>query len=169
MAARYLYSVEAIEFGAPGSATVHFSSKKWKGRQMLKELSVDQAKFVAILAKAARAERDAFLGKVAEKDIDGIQAARGEHNPIAQLGFEQLPPGAPQARPLREAIVTLSPRARAELYALTRIGQGQLAAQKWHRGLTEAEALGDEAATAAVLDDPDLHDHVLKGLYELNL
>jgi hypothetical protein len=136
---------------------------------MLRELNVDQAKFVAILAKAARTERDEFLAKVAEKDINGVQAARGEHNPIAQLGFEQLPPGASEARALREAIVTLSPGARSELYALMRIGQGLLAAQKWRRGLIEAEALGDEAVTAAVLDDPDLHDHLLKGLYELNL
>jgi len=136
---------------------------------MLRELSVDQAKFVAILAKAARTERDEFLAKVAEKDINGVQSAKGEHNPIAQLGFEQLPPGASQARALREAVVTLSPGARSELYVLTRIGQGHLAAQKWHRGVTEATGLGDEAATAALLDDPDLHDHLLKGLYELKL
>jgi len=137
--------------------------------EMLRELNVDQAKFIALLAKAARTERDVFLAKVAEKDIDGLQPARGEHNPIAQLGFEQLPPATSQASALREAIVTLSPSARSELYALMRIGQGHLAAKKWHRGLTEAEALGDEAATAAVLDDPDLHDHLVKGLYELNL
>ncbi len=136
---------------------------------MLRELSVDQAKFVAILAKAARTERDEFLAKVAEKDINGVQSAKGEHNPIAQLGFEQLPPGASQARALREAVVTLSPGARSELYVLTRIGQGHLAVQKWHRGVTEATGLGDEAATAALLDDPDLHDHLLKGLYELKL
>ena len=136
---------------------------------MLRELSVDQAKFVAILAKAARTERDEFLAKVAEKDIDGVQSAKGEQNPIAHLGFEQLPPGASQARALREAVVTLSPGARSELYVLTRIGQGHLAVQKWHRGVTEATGLGDEAATAALLDDPDLHDHLLKGLYELKL
>ncbi len=136
---------------------------------MLRELSVDQAKFVAILAKAARTERDEFLAKVAEKDINGVQSAKGEHNPIAQLGFEQLPPGASQASALREAVVTLSPGARSELYVLTRIGQGHLAVQKWHRGVTEATGLGDEAATAALLDDPDLHDHLLKGLYELKL
>ena len=128
---------------------------------MLRELSVDQVKFVAILAKAARTERDEFLAKVAEKDINGVQSAKGEHNPIAQLGFEQLPPGASQARALREAVVTLSPGARSELYVLTRIGQGHLAPQKWHHGVTEAVSLGDEAATAALLDDPDLHDHLL--------
>src|SRR5208283_2864799 len=106
---------------------------------------------------------------VAEKDINGVQSAKGEHNPIAQLGFEQLPPGASQARALREAVVTLSPGACSELYILTRIGQGHLAAQKRHRGVTEVVSLGDEAATAALLDDPDLHDHLLKGLYELKL
>jgi hypothetical protein len=106
---------------------------------------------------------------VAEGDLDGPQPVRGEHNPTAQLGFEQLPPEASQAAALRQAIVTLSAAARSELYAMARIGQGHLAAKKWHRGLTEAKTLGDEAVTAALLDDPDLHDHLIKGLYELKL
>lgn len=134
---------------------------------MLKELNIERAQFIAILAKAARTERDDFLAKVAEKDIDGPQAARGEHNPVAELGFEQLPPEGSQAKALREANATLSPGARAELYVLMRTGQGHLAAQNWDRGLTEATGLGDEAATATLLDDPDLHDHLTKGLYEL--
>jgi hypothetical protein len=142
-------------------------SRESGSRAMLKELSVDQAKFVALLAKAARTERDGFLAKVAEKDMDGVEPARGEHNRTAELGFEQLPPEGLQAKALREAVAALSPDARYELYALMRIGQGNLAAQKWHRGLTEAVGMGDETATAVVLDDPDLHDHLLKGLYEL--
>jgi hypothetical protein len=162
---------ESCQFMPPSNVLAyrhHFSSQSGSGG-MLRELNVDEAKFVAILAKAARTERDEFLAKVAEKDINGLQPARGEHNPVAELGFEQLPPDASQARALREAVATLSPGARCELYALTRIGQGHLAAEKWHRGLTEATGLGDEAATAALLDDPDLHDHLLKGLYELKL
>lgn len=47
--------------------------------------------------------------------------------------------------------------------------QGHLAAKKWHHGLAEAEMLGDDAITAAIVDDPDLHDHVTKGLYEAKL
>lgn len=39
--------------------------------------------------------------------------------------------------------------------------------KKWHRGLTEAETLGDDAVIAALLGDPDLHDHLIKGLYEM--
>ena len=47
-----------------------------------------------------------------------------------------------------------------------RIGQGHLAAKKWRRGLSEADALGPDAITAAIIEDADLHDHVAKGLYE---
>jgi len=53
---------------------------------MLKELNVDQACFVALLAKAARAQRDDLLGDAAEDDLAELKAARGEHNPTAALG-----------------------------------------------------------------------------------
>ncbi len=134
---------------------------------MLKDLSVVQARFIAILAKTARVERDKLLGNVAEKDLDGLTPGRGEHNPTAELGFEPLPPDASQTA-LREAIVSLSPTARSELYTLVRIGQGQLAAGKWYRGLSEAKSLGDETIVAMIIEDPDLHDHIAKGLYEAN-
>jgi hypothetical protein len=136
---------------------------------MLKDLNVDQARFLTILAKAARAERDEFIGNVPEEDLDGVTPARGEHNPTAALGFEALPPDAPQPVTLRDAIATLSEAARVELYTLMRVGQGHLAAKKWHRGLTEARALGDDTITAALLENPDLHDHLAKGLYETKL
>jgi hypothetical protein len=56
--------------------------------------------------------------------------------------------------------------ARAELYTLMRIGQRDIAAKKWRRGLREAALLGDEKITATMLEDSDLHDHLMKGLYE---
>lgn len=136
---------------------------------MLKELSAERARFVSLLAKAAREERDAFLAKVPERDMNGILPAKGEHNPAAELGFDELPPEPSQAGQLREAIATLSPGARSELYVLMRIGQGHLAAKDWQRGLGEAAALGEKAAAAAIFDDPDLHDHLVKGLYELKV
>ena len=136
---------------------------------MLKSLNVDQARFVAILAKTARTQRDALLGNVAEDDLGGLQPGRGEHNPTAALGFEPLPPEAAQTTALRDAIATLSPAARSELYTLMRIGQGDLAANKWHRGLSEAETLGEMAVSAALIEDADLHDHLLKGLYEAKI
>lgn len=136
---------------------------------MLKELNVDQARFVALLAKAARAQRDDLLGNVAEDDLANLKAARGEHNPTAALGFDPLRPGASQTAALQEAVAALSPLARAELYTLMRIGQGDLAAKKWHRGLSEAGLLGEDTITGAILDNPDLHDHVMKALYEAEL
>jgi len=114
-------------------------------------------------------QRDALLGNVAEEDLDGVTPGRGEHNPTAELGFEPLAAEDSQTAVLREAIASLSAAARQKLYVLMRIGQGHVAAKKWHRGLSEAEALGQDAITAAIMDDADLHDHLAKGLYEANL
>lgn len=135
---------------------------------MLRDLTVKQARFIALLARTARAQRDALLGNVAVEDLDGIMPGRGEHNPIAELGFEPLAAENLQTAALREAIISLSKTARQELYALMRIGQGHLAAKKWHRGLSEAETLGQDAIIAAMIDDADLHDHLTKGLYQAN-
>lgn len=136
---------------------------------MLKDLNVDQARFIALLAKAARAERDAMLGHGPDGDLDGTTAARGERNPTAALGYDPLPAQDSQLSALRDALGALMPTARSELYVLMRIGQGHLAANKWHRGFDEAQSLGDTAVSGALIDDPDLHDHVLKGLYESRL
>jgi hypothetical protein len=136
---------------------------------MLKELDVEQARFIAILAKAARIQRDELLGHVAEKDLNGVQPGRGEHNPTAALGFAPLPADAPQNSALRDAIDTLSAAARRELYALMRIGQGHLGAKDLGRGTSEAHRLGDQSISAAMMEDADLHDHISKGLYEANL
>jgi hypothetical protein len=133
---------------------------------MLRELKKEQAHFIALLAKTARIRRDKLLGNVAEEDLGGIEPVRGEHNPTASLGFEPLPPDSAQITDLRQAIASLGSAARAELYALMRVGQGDLAAQKWHRGISEAELLGETATSAALLEDADLHDHLVKGLYE---
>ncbi len=136
---------------------------------MLKALNVDQARFIALLARTARTQRDAVLGNVAEADLGGAAPGRGAHNPVADLGLDPLPAGALQMAALSEAIGSLSAAALHELYAVVRIGQGHLTANKWHRGLSEAEVLGDAAVVATIIDDADLHDHVAKGLYEAKL
>jgi hypothetical protein len=133
---------------------------------MLTELRQDQAQLVALLAKAARLQRDKLLGHVAEEDLGGVEPARGEHNPTAELGFAPLEPSSPQLRSLREAIDALSPPARIELYGLMRIGQGHLAAAQWSSGVSDAAGLDEPTIEAALLDDADLHDHLMKGLYE---
>jgi hypothetical protein len=42
-----------------------------------------------------------------------------------------------------------------------RVGQGDLAAQGWDCGLDEAAQLGEQVV-GALMDDPDLRDHLVK-------
>jgi len=134
---------------------------------MLKNLKANQVHFIAMVAQTARKQRDAVLGNVAEADLGGPTPARGAHNPVADIGLTSLASDTSLPADLEGAIAFLSIPARYELYILMRIGEGHLAAQNWERGLSEAEALGDEVA-AAIVDDPDLHDHLEKGLYEIS-
>ena len=101
--------------------------------------------------------------------LTGRRQDAARTTPLLSLDFQPLPSDASQTAALREAIAALSEAGRAELYTLMRIGQGHLAAKKWHRGLSEARLLGDETITAAVLEDVDLHDHIERGLYEAGL
>jgi hypothetical protein len=136
---------------------------------MLRELTVEQVQRIATLAKAAREARDAILGNVPDTALGEPPVSRGEHNPASVLGFDPLPPDAPQIAALLKAITIVTPEARSELLTLMRIGRGDLAAGNWARGVSETSTLGDEAVAAALKEDVDLHDHLTKGLYELKL
>lgn len=132
---------------------------------MLRQLTTDQAHRIAALAKTAREARDAVLDNVPEEDFGEPPAARGEHNPTA--GLDPLSADDPAVTALRQALVALGPAARSELFVLMRMGQGDFAICDWDRALSEAELLGDETVTAAIIEDPDLHDRITKGLYEV--
>ena len=148
----------------------HFGLDAEAGKKsMLKELSVAQVRFIGLLVNAARAQRDSILGNVPEANLGSVIPGRGKHNPTAELGFDPLAANASEAEALREAVASLSPLARQELYTLMRIGQGDLGAKQWHHGLSEAEALGDETVFAAIMENADLHDQLTKGLYETKL
>jgi hypothetical protein len=149
---------------APGDWPMHQSRAP-----SLKALNSDQVRFLALLAKTARLQRDKSLGNVAEHELAEITPARGEHNPIAPLGFAPVHSDGSQVADLRDAVAALSGAGRSELYALMRIGRGELAARQWHRGIRDAALLGDETVTACLIEDPDLHDHLMKGLYEARL
>lgn len=136
---------------------------------MLKTLTVAQANFIALLARTARAQRDAELRHVPETDLADTKGARGEHNPTRELGFEPAGTDDLQLQALHDAVAELAPEARAELWILMRIGQGDLAAEKWHHGVVDAARLGDAVVTAALVEDADLHAHLAKGLYQAGL
>jgi len=134
---------------------------------MLQELSADQARLIADLAKTARTARDLILDNVPEEDLGVPRSARGEHNPAGTLGFDPLPLDDPALIELRATVCALVPAARAELFVLMRMGQGDFAICDWDRGLSEAALLGDDTILAALTEDADLHEHLSKALYEL--
>lgn len=137
---------------------------------MLKDLQVGEAHLVADLAKAARTQRDSLLGNVPDTDFDVPSPERGERDPSGEIGFDVVPAiVSRQATALREAVASLSEPARRELYTLMRIGQGHLAAKNWGRGLSDAEVLGDDAITGELVEDPNLQEHLIKGLHETRL
>jgi len=134
---------------------------------MLQELSADQARQIADLAKTAHIARDVILDNVPEEDLGVPRSARGEHNPAGTLGFDPLPLDDPALIELRATVCALVPAARAELFVLMRMGQGDFATCDWDRGLSEAALLGDDTVLAALTEDADLHEHLSKALYEL--
>lgn len=136
---------------------------------MLTKVSVEEVRRIADLAKAARHARDAMLSRVPERDIAEPPPARGEHNPTAALGFSPLTPDSPPFRDLCDAIGALEPEARAELFALMQIGRSDLAGGDWQRLLDESVLLDDKTITAALTENPDLHRHLAKGLFELKV
>ena len=133
---------------------------------MLRTLNKDQAHFIALLAKTARTERDNLLGNVAEKDLGGIEPARGEHNPTASLGFDPLPANSESLKALHDAIASLEPsRARGTLRSDARRPR-RSRRTKMASGHLRSRPHWRKATSAALLDDADLHDHLVKGLYE---
>ena len=134
---------------------------------MLRQLTEEQARQIAALAKAVRKARDALLDNVPDEDMGEPPAARGEHNPTAAFALDPLPPDDPAVAALQGALGALEPGARSELFVLMRMGQGDFAISDWDRGLSEAELLGEATVVAALIEDLDLHDHITKGLYEV--
>ena len=134
---------------------------------MLMELEARQAHHITRLAQAAREARDGLLHGVSDETVNEPHPAKGEQDRIGAGGFDVLRADDPALSALRQAIGDLGPAARSELFALMRIGQGELAAKDWERGLSEAETLGDEGVGGVLSDDIDLPTHLEKGLYEL--
>jgi len=134
---------------------------------MLRQLTEKQARQIAALGKAVRNARDALLDNVPDEDLAEPPAARGEHNPTAAFALDPLPPDDPSLAALQRALGALEPGARSELFVLMRMGQGDFGINDWDQGVAEAELLGEETVTAALIEDLDLHDHITKGLYEV--
>ena len=134
---------------------------------MLEKLTSRQMRRIAQLARVARDARDAVLQGLSNETVSEPHPAKGEHDRMGEGGFDVLPADDRAVTALRGAISGLRPDARSELFALMRIGQGELAAGDWQRGLSEAATLGDESIGGILADDIDLQSHLDRGLYEL--
>jgi hypothetical protein len=134
---------------------------------MLHEIEILEARRIAELAAAAREARDRALSPLPDTDLGQIQPARGEHHAAGGLGFEAVPEAEPALRALQEAIAALPADIGRKLWAVVRTGCGDYGRGDWERALAAAEANSDETIIADLAEEVDLHDKLMKGLYEI--
>jgi hypothetical protein len=125
-------------------------------------------KKIADLARDARQARDELLRGVGDEATGEPDQVKGERDRIGAGGFDDVPGDRhASVRALREAIEELRPDARSELFALMRIGQGDLAAADWGDGLDEAEGFAGQGLEDLLAGDIDLQTHLDRGLYAI--
>ncbi len=134
---------------------------------MLHELEALEAGHIADLALDARKVRDRLLEKVADADLGEPPPARGEHNPSGSVVLNGVLAAEPEFVALREAIAALTRDIREKLWVATQIGRGDLAILDWDEAIGAASALTDDDIVANLLEEPDLHNYLRKGLYAL--
>jgi hypothetical protein len=136
---------------------------------MLTKITVAEVKHVAEMAKAAREARDQILDKIRDQDLGEPTPAKGEHNPAGLLGLDPLPLDHPVRAALRDSVTALTASARRELRALLSIGRGDYAAKDWEQAVADATTIRDDVTIAMLLEEADLHQYLMKALYELRI
>lgn len=134
---------------------------------MLESITIEDVRRIADLAKQARALRDRALVELPERDLGEMKPQRGEHNPVAEIGFAPLPADHPARVALQQAVAALSDDAGAELLALAWIGRGEYGAKDWERAVPAAAAMLVATGKDFLADEIDLHEELAKGLYEV--
>jgi hypothetical protein len=134
---------------------------------MLYEIEILEARRIAELAAAARAARDRALAAVREAELGEPAPARGEHHAAGSLGFGGIASNEPTCRALFEAIAGLPADIRGKLWAVMRTGCGDYAKADWDQAIAAADNLSDEAIIRDLAEEVDLHDKLMKGLFEI--
>ncbi|HBK04465.1 MAG TPA: hypothetical protein DDZ81_01240 [Acetobacteraceae bacterium] len=134
---------------------------------MLNELDVLEARHIADLALDARKVRDRLLEKVREADLGEPKPIRGEHNPAANVELTDVLASEPEFVALNQAIARLPRDMREKIWLVMRVGFGDLGISDWDSAVNAASALTDDDLAVNLAGDPDLHDHLRKGLYAL--
>lgn len=136
---------------------------------MLYELEILEARRIADLATDLRKARDRLLQSVPEADLGEPTPARGVHNAAATLALNGVLATTPEFVALRDALAALPRDLQEKLWVTTQLGHGDLAINDWEQGLRDAADLADDALASRLLTEPDLHDCLRKGLYELGM
>jgi hypothetical protein len=134
---------------------------------MLHELEILEARHIADLAWDARRVRDRLLEKVPDSQLGEPVPARGEHNPSGSIALNSVLAAEPECVALHAAIAALPRDIRDKLWVVAQIGRGDVAILDWDETLAGASALSDDDIVAGMVAEPDLHEHLRKGLYEL--
>lgn len=134
---------------------------------MLYELDVLEARQIADLALDARKVRDQLLVKVSEDDLRERAPARDEPRNDNTI-LNGLLETAPAFIALRQAIAALPRDIREKLWVVARTGRGDATIRDWEEALGSASRLRDDDIIADLIQEPDLHHHLRKGLYELH-
>jgi hypothetical protein len=137
---------------------------------MLKQISVDTVKQAADLADRAVADRRRFLGGMRNIDLGHQTQERGSRNPTDLDALNIMPDGSSTAfKQLTGMLEGLSPEQRCELRAVMLVGRGDFAGNQWDHALDEASRAPDASHYQDMAERVDLHDYLMKGLYEMNL
>ncbi|HEX2942788.1 MAG TPA: DUF3775 domain-containing protein [Rhodopila sp.] len=134
---------------------------------MLYELEVLEIRHIADLAQDARKLRDRLLEKVPEADLAEPGPARGEHNPPGDLTLTGVLDTQPEMLALRQALAALPRAVRMIVWAVARTGRGEADSRSREALLAAALPLSDDDIVADLMEQPDLHEHLRKGLYIL--
>ena len=134
---------------------------------MLYELEVLEARHIADLAQDACSARDRVLKRIRATNVQEPRAARGAHTAGARAVFDAAMAALPEQVALRHAIASLPRDIQEKLWATALVGRGEGAISGWNESLRSAGQLSDEALAADLVDDPNLHDCLRKGLYVL--
>jgi hypothetical protein len=134
---------------------------------MLHEVDILELRNIAGLALDARRVRDRLLEEIPDADLGEPRPARGQHNPAGRVELNGVLARTPEFVALREAIVALPRDIREKAWAATQTGRGDFTILDWTGAVDAASKLADEDIVADLLGEPDLHDLLHKGLYEL--
>lgn len=134
---------------------------------MLHEIEALEVRQIADLALDARKVRDRLLEKVPNAQLGEPVPARGEHNPSGSITLNGVLATEPEFVALREAIAALPRDIREKLWVVAQVGRGDVAMRGWDEALAGASALSNDDLVAGMVAEPDLHEHLRKGLYEL--